>query len=43
MSAADAEINDDLIPAGLELPGNPVLPRTSAPNAGGSPKSTSRC
>jgi predicted metal-dependent peptidase len=24
--AADAEINDDLIPAGLELPGNPVLP-----------------
>jgi len=27
LSAADAEINDDLIPAGLELPGNPVLPR----------------
>ena len=25
--AADAEINDDLIPAGLELPGDPVLPR----------------
>jgi predicted metal-dependent peptidase len=25
--AADAEINDDLVPAGLELPGNPVLPR----------------
>ena len=25
--AADAEINDDLIPAGLELPGRPVLPR----------------
>ena len=25
--AADAEINDDLITAGLELPGNPVLPR----------------
>jgi predicted metal-dependent peptidase len=24
--AADAEINDDLIPAGLDLPGNPVLP-----------------
>jgi len=24
---ADAEINDDLIPAGLELPGEPVLPR----------------
>jgi len=26
--AADAEINDDLVPAGLELPGNPILPRT---------------
>jgi predicted metal-dependent peptidase len=25
--AADAEINDDLIPAGLQLPGQPVLPR----------------
>ena len=25
--AADAEINDDLVPAGLELPGHPVLPR----------------
>jgi predicted metal-dependent peptidase len=24
--AADAEINDDLVSAGLELPGNPVLP-----------------
>ena len=24
---ADAEINDDLVPAGLELPGGPVLPR----------------
>lgn len=24
---ADAEINDDLVPAGLELPGQPVLPR----------------
>ena len=24
--SADAEINDDLIPAGLELPGDPVLP-----------------
>ena len=23
---ADAEINDDLVPAGLELPGHPVLP-----------------
>jgi predicted metal-dependent peptidase len=27
LNAADAEINDDLVPAGLELPGNPVLPR----------------
>jgi predicted metal-dependent peptidase len=25
--AADAEINDDLIPAGLDLPGEPVIPR----------------
>ena len=25
--AADAEINDDLVPAGLDLPGHPVLPR----------------
>jgi predicted metal-dependent peptidase len=25
--AADAEINDDLIPAGLDLPGKPVMPR----------------
>lgn len=25
--SADAEINDDLVPAGLELPGDPVLPR----------------
>src|SRR6202046_3258953 len=25
--AADAEINDDLVPAGLELPGEPILPR----------------
>jgi len=24
---ADAEINDDLVPAGLEMPGEPVLPR----------------
>ena len=24
--AADAEINDDLVPAGLDLPGRPVLP-----------------
>ena len=31
--AADAEINDDLVPAGLELPGRPVLPRDlRAPN-----------
>ena len=26
VKAADAEINDDLIPAGLDLPGRPVLP-----------------
>jgi len=25
--SADAEINDDLVPAGLTLPGNPVLPQ----------------
>ena len=25
--SADAEINDDLVPAGLQLPGDPVLPR----------------
>ena len=25
--AGDAEINDDLVPAGLDLPGRPVLPR----------------
>ena len=25
--AADAEINDDLVSAGLDLPGQPVLPR----------------
>src|ERR1700685_399353 len=25
--AADAEINDDLVPAGLDLPGTPVLPQ----------------
>src|SRR5215469_3935034 len=25
--SADAEINDDLVPAGLTLPGDPVLPR----------------
>jgi predicted metal-dependent peptidase len=34
LSAADAEINDDLIPAGLELPGNPVLPRHFGADAG---------
>ncbi|HEY7260734.1 MAG TPA: VWA-like domain-containing protein [Trebonia sp.] len=27
ITAADAEINDDLLPAGLELPGKPVLPQ----------------
>ena len=27
LRAADAEINDDLIPAGIELPGNPVQPQ----------------
>jgi predicted metal-dependent peptidase len=32
--AADAEINDDLIPAGLELPGDPVLPRDFGAPAG---------
>jgi predicted metal-dependent peptidase len=26
VTAADAEINDDLVPAGLDLPGRPVLP-----------------
>jgi predicted metal-dependent peptidase len=26
LRSADAEINDDLVPAGLELPGTPVLP-----------------
>jgi predicted metal-dependent peptidase len=26
VKAADAEINDDLVPAGLDLPGHPVLP-----------------
>ncbi len=26
LRAADAEINDDLVPAGLDLPGRPVLP-----------------
>jgi len=26
VQAADAEINDDLVPAGLDLPGRPVLP-----------------
>jgi predicted metal-dependent peptidase len=33
--AADAEINDDLIPAGLELPGDPVLPYHLGASPGG--------
>ena len=33
--AADAEINDDLIPAGLELPGEPVLPGHLGADPGG--------
>ncbi len=33
--AADAEINDDLVPAGLELPGGPVLPHHLGANPGG--------
>jgi predicted metal-dependent peptidase len=33
--AADAEINDDLAPAGLELPGDPVLPRHLGAEPGG--------
>ena len=32
--AADAEINDDLVPAGLDLPGRPVLPRDLGAAAG---------
>jgi predicted metal-dependent peptidase len=27
LRAADAEINDDLVPAGLDLPGRPILPQ----------------
>jgi predicted metal-dependent peptidase len=27
LRAADAEINDDLVPAGLDLPGQPILPQ----------------
>ena len=34
-SAADAEINDDLVPAGLELPGDPVLPHHLGAEPGG--------
>ena len=34
LNAADAEINDDLVPAGLELPGNPVLPWHFGADAG---------
>ena len=33
--AADAEINDDLVQAGLELPGDPVLPHHLGAEAGG--------
>jgi predicted metal-dependent peptidase len=33
--AADAEINDDLIPAGLDLPGGPVLPHHLGADPGG--------
>ena len=33
--AADAEINDDLIPAGLDLPGTPVLPEHLGAEPGG--------
>jgi predicted metal-dependent peptidase len=33
--AADAEINDDLVPAGLELPGDPVLPQHLGAEPGG--------
>jgi predicted metal-dependent peptidase len=33
--AADAEINDDLIPAGLDLPGHPVLPGDLGAEPGG--------
>jgi len=33
--AADAEINDDLVAAGLELPGEPVLPRHLGATPGG--------
>ncbi|HTW01818.1 MAG TPA: VWA-like domain-containing protein [Streptosporangiaceae bacterium] len=32
---ADAEINDDLVPAGLELPGSPVLPAHLGAQPGG--------
>lgn len=32
---ADAEINDDLVPAGLDLPGDPVLPHHLGCAAGG--------
>jgi predicted metal-dependent peptidase len=33
--AADAEINDDLVPAGLQLPGHPVLPEHLGAEPGG--------
>src|SRR5207245_4890080 len=32
---ADAEINDDLVPAGLDLPGEPVLPQHLGCSPGG--------
>jgi Putative metallopeptidase domain len=31
---ADAEINDDLVPAGLDLPGSPVMPADLAADNG---------
>src|SRR6185369_10275124 len=39
--AADAEINDDLVPAGRELPGGPEPPATCGPRTGCWPSSTS--
>ncbi|HEY4461235.1 MAG TPA: VWA-like domain-containing protein [Streptosporangiaceae bacterium] len=33
--AADAEINDDLIPAGIDLPGTPILPEHLGAERGG--------
>ena len=34
MRCADAEINDDLVPAGLDLPGSPVMPTDLAADNG---------